>query len=83
MGIAIGSGTDIAIQSGEIVLVKHDLLDAGAALELSKKVMAGSRNIFWALLTMRRSSQWARIIYPFFGFVFRPELASLPWQQIQ
>ena len=49
VGIAIGSGTDIAIESGEIVLVRDDLLDAVAALELSKKVMGRIReNIFWA-----------------------------------
>ena len=49
VGIAIGSGTDVAIESGEIVLVKSDLLDSVAAVQLSKKVMSRiKQNLFWA-----------------------------------
>jgi len=79
VGIAIGSGTDIAIESGEIVLVKDDLLDAVAALELSKKVMGRIRgNIFWAFAyNSALIPVGAGLLYPFFGFVFRPELAAL------
>ncbi len=79
VGIAIGSGTDIAIESGEIVLVRDDLLDAVAALELSKKVMGRIReNIFWAFAyNAALIPVGAGILYPFFGFVFRPELAAL------
>ena len=77
VGIAIGSGTDIAIESGEIVLVRDDLLDAVAALELSKKVMGRIReNIFWAFAyNAALIPVGAGILYPFFGFVFRPKLA--------
>jgi P-type Cu+ transporter len=79
VGIAIGSGTDIAIESGEIVLVKDDLLDAVAALELSGKVMGRIRgNIFWAFAyNSALIPVGAGLLYPFFGFVFRPELAAL------
>jgi len=79
IGIAIGSGTDIAIESGEIVLVKNDLLDAVAALELSGKVMSRIRgNIFWAFAyNSALIPVGAGVLYPFFGFVFRPELAAL------
>ena len=79
VGIAIGSGTDIAIESGEIVLVRDDLLDAVAALELSKKVMGRiRRNIFWAFAyNAALIPVGAGILYPFFGFMFRPELAAL------
>jgi Cu+-exporting ATPase len=79
VGIAIGSGTDIAIESGEIVLVRDDLLDAVAALELSKKVMGRIKgNIFWAFAyNAALIPVGAGILYPFFGFVFRPELAAL------
>ena len=79
VGIAIGSGTDIAIESGEIVLVKNDLLDAVAALELSGKVMSRIRgNIFWAFVyNTVLIPVGAGVLYPFYGFVFRPELAAL------
>ena len=79
VGIAIGSGTDIAIESGEIVLVRDDPLDAVAALELSKKVMGRIKgNIFWAFAyNAALIPVGAGILYPFFGFVFRPELAAL------
>lgn len=49
VGIAIGSGTDIAIESADIVLVRNDLRDAAAAIELSKAVMKNiKQNLFWA-----------------------------------
>ena len=79
VGIAIGSGTDVAIESGEIVLVRDDLLDAVAAIELSGKVMGRIRgNIFWAFAyNAALVPVGAGILYPFFGFMFRPELAAL------
>lgn len=50
LGIAMGSGTDIAIETGGIVLVKNDLLDVAAALRLSRLTMAKiKQNMFWAL----------------------------------
>ena len=49
VGIAIGAGTDVAIDSADIVLMKSDLLDAAAAVELSRATMAKVRlNLFWA-----------------------------------
>ncbi|MFX0066674.1 MAG: heavy metal translocating P-type ATPase [Candidatus Hermodarchaeota archaeon] len=50
IGIAIGSGTDIAMESGEIVLIKDDLMDVVAAIKLSKKTISKiHQNMFWAL----------------------------------
>jgi P-type Cu+ transporter len=79
VGIAIGSGTDIAIESGDVVLIKDDLLDAVAAIQLSKKVMGRIKgNIFWAFAyNTALIPVGAGVLYPFFGFTFRPELAAL------
>lgn len=78
VGIAIGSGTDIAIESGDIVLVKNDLTDVVAALQLSKKVMTKIRqNLFWAFAyNSALIPVAAGILYPLFGITFRPELGG-------
>ena len=48
-GIAIGSGTDIAIESADIVLMKDSLLDVVSAIDLSKSVIKNIKmNLFWA-----------------------------------
>ncbi len=79
VGIAIGSGTDVAIESGDIVLIKDNLLDAVAAIQLSKKVMARIKgNIFWAFAyNTALIPVAAGLLYPSFGFMFKPELAAL------
>jgi Cu+-exporting ATPase len=79
LGMAIGSGTDVAIESGEIVLVRDSLVDVVAAIELSKKVMARIKgNLFWAFAyNTALIPVAAGLLYPFFGITFRPELAGL------
>ena len=79
VGIAIGSGTDVAIESGEIVLMKDDLMDCVCAVQLSKKVMLRiKQNIFWAFAyNMALIPVAAGVLYPFFGITFRPEFAGL------
>lgn len=79
VGIAIGSGTDVAIESGDIVLIRDDLLDAAAAIQLSKKVMGRIKaNIFWAFAyNAALIPVAAGVLYLPFGITFRPELAAL------
>jgi len=78
VGIAIGSGTDVAIESGEMVLMKDDLMDAVSAVQLGRKVMSRIKlNIFWAFAyNIALIPVAAGILYPF-GITFRPELAGL------
>ncbi|MDD1675907.1 MAG: heavy metal translocating P-type ATPase [Methanomicrobiales archaeon] len=78
-GIAIGSGTDVAIESGEIVLMRDDLLDVVAAIQLSRKVMSRiKQNLFWAFAYNAALIPIAAgALYPFFGITFRPEFAGL------
>ena len=79
VGIAIGSGTDVAIESGEIVLIRDDLLDVVAAIELSRKVIGRVKlNLFWAFAyNSALIPMAAGVLYPTFGIAFRPELAAL------
>jgi Cu+-exporting ATPase len=79
VGIAIGSGTDIAIESGDIVLIKDDLMDSVAGIQISKKVMGRiKQNLFWAFAyNVILIPVAAGLLYPPFGITFRPEYAGL------
>ena len=79
LGVAIGSGTDVAIESGDIVLVRDNLIDVVAAIELSRKVMSRIKeNLFWAFAyNTALIPVAAGLLYPFFGITFRPEYAGL------
>jgi Cu+-exporting ATPase len=76
--VAIGSGTDVAIESGDIVLVRDNLIDVVAAIELSRKVMSRIKeNLFWAFAyNTALIPVAAGLLYPFFGITFRPEYAG-------
>jgi Cu+-exporting ATPase len=78
VGIAIGSGTDVAIESGEIVLIKDDLRDVVAAMQLSDKtIFKVKTNLFWAMAYNSLLIPIAAgVLYPFTGIVFRPEWAA-------
>ncbi len=79
VGIAIGSGTDVAIESGEMVLIRDDLRDAVAGIKLSRKVMARiKQNIFWAFAYNAALIPVASgVLYPFFHVTLKPEWAGL------
>jgi len=78
VGIAIGSGTDVAMESADIVLMKNDLTNVTAALQLSQKVMSKIRqNLFWAFAyNIALIPVAAGILTPLFGITFRPELGG-------
>jgi Cu+-exporting ATPase len=79
LGVAIGGGTDVAIASGQVVLMRDDLADAVAAVQLGRQVMSRIRqNLFWAFAYNSALIPLAAgALYPFFGIAFRPELAGL------
>ena len=79
VAMAIGSGSDIAIESADIILVKNDLMDAFTAYELSKKTIKNIKmSLFWAFFYNVICIPIAcGILYPFFEIKFNPMLASL------
>lgn len=74
VGIAIGAGTDVAIESADIVLMKSDLFDAVAAIQLSKTVIRNiKQNLFWALFYNSLGIPLAAgVFYPLLGWKLSP-----------
>ncbi len=79
IGVAIGSGTDVALESGDMVLMKSDLIDVASGIQLGRKVMGRiKQNLFWAFAyNSALIPVAAGLLYPLFGITFRPELAGL------
>ncbi|MGM9914710.1 MAG: copper-translocating P-type ATPase [Lactobacillus crispatus] len=78
VGIAMGSGTDIAIESGGIVLVQNDLMGVVRSLEISKKTFNRIKlNLFWALIYNTIGIPIAAGLFMAFGVQLSPELAGL------
>lgn len=78
VGIAMGSGTDIAIESGGIVLVQNDLMGVVKALEISKKTFNRIKlNLFWALIYNTIGIPIAAGLFMGLGLTLSPELAGL------
>ena len=74
VGIAIGAGTDVAIESADIVLMKNDLQDVATAIELSKAVIRNiKQNLFWAFFyNVCGIPLAAGVLYPVFGLKLSP-----------
>ncbi|OGG80001.1 ATPase P [Candidatus Kaiserbacteria bacterium RIFCSPLOWO2_01_FULL_54_13] len=79
IGIAIGAGTDVAIETGNIVLMKSDPYDIVAALRLSKAtVVKMKQNLFWAAIyNVLAIPVAAGVFYNALGWSLRPEIAAL------
>ena len=78
IGIAMGTGTDVAIESSEITLVKGDLMGILKALNLGKEVMKNiKQNLFFAFVyNVVGVPIAAGILYPFFGLLLSPMIAA-------
>lgn len=79
IGIAIGAGTDVAIETAKVVLMKSDPADVLRAIRLSKAtVVKMKQNLFWAsIYNLLAIPVAAGVLYPRFGIVLRPEIAAL------
>ena len=79
LGIAIGAGTDVAVETGDIVLMKSDPLDVLGAIELSRAtVRKMQQNLFWAAIyNVIAIPVAAGALYPAFGLMLRPEFGAL------
>jgi len=79
VGIAIGAGTDVAIETAKVVLMKSDPLDILRAITLSKAtVRKMKQNLFWAsIYNILAIPVAGGILYPSFGIMLRPEFAAL------
>jgi Cu+-exporting ATPase len=79
IGIAIGSGTDVAKETGDIILVKGDIRDVERGIRLGRRTLAKiKQNLFWAFFyNVVGIPVAAGLLYPAFGIVLKPEYAGL------
>ena len=78
LGIAIGAGTDVAIESADAVLIKNDLIDAVGAIKLSRAVLRNiKQNLFWAFAyNVVCIPLAAGVFYPMFGLKLSPMIGA-------
>ena len=78
VGVAIGTGTDVAIQAADIVLIRGDLTSAAQAIDLSRRTMRTMKqNLFWAFIyNVIGIPVAAGVLYPAFGLLLSPMIAS-------
>jgi Cu2+-exporting ATPase len=79
LGIAIGAGTDVAVETGDVILMKSDPADVLDAIRLSKAtVRKMKQNLFWAAIyNVIAIPIAAGALYPTLGLMLRPELGAL------
>jgi Cu+-exporting ATPase len=78
VGLAIGSGTDVAKETGDVILIRDDIRDVVVALEVARATMRKvKQNLFWAFAyNVLGIPLGAGLFYPFFALVVSPELAA-------
>ena len=78
IGLSLGTGTDVAIESGDIILIKDDLRDVVMAMDLSRYAMKKiKQNLFWAFFYNAIGIPIAAgILYPLLGLLLNPMLAG-------
>jgi Cu2+-exporting ATPase len=78
-GIAIGAGTDVAVETADVVLVKNDPSDVSQSIRLARKVRGKiKQNLFWAAIyNVIAIPVAAGILYPWFRVLLRPEWSAL------
>ncbi len=78
IGIALGSGTDVAVESGDMVIIGDDMTDAVAGIQLARKTNSKIRqNLFWAFIyNMVAIPVAAGMIYPFTGIILSPVIGA-------
>ena len=79
VGIAIGSGTDVAKETGDVILIRDDVLDVAAAIQVARATMRlVKQNLLWAFgYNSAAIPLAAGVLYPFFSQIVSPELAAL------
>jgi len=86
VGIAIGTGTDVAMEASDVTLIRGDLRGVVTALQLSKRALRTIReNLFWAFIYNAVGIPIAAgALYPFFGVLLSPVLASaaMAWSSL-
>jgi len=79
VGIAIGAGTDVAVETADLVLVKNEPSDVAHSIQLARKVRGKiKQNLFWAAIyNVIAIPVAAGILYPWFRLLLRPEWSAL------
>jgi Cu2+-exporting ATPase len=79
VGVAIGAGTDVAVETADVVLMRDNPADVGYALEIARAVRTKiKQNLFWAAIyNVLAIPVAAGVLYPGLGVLLRPEWAAL------